>query len=173
MNNLTSFTSNHFTLTFQQKPTYLYMRMHVLSSILTTEVLPKTSLILQTILPTISYSECFNNLHLPFREEMKHTEIGHLFEHIMLEYLYQIKRSATQKNYVIKGETVWNWEKDQRGVFHITINLKQQDSIFLSYAIEKSISLLLTIMNTAHESLLPFPSSHPFPSFVVNKQFMQ
>ncbi|KKR25220.1 MAG: hypothetical protein UT56_C0002G0034 [Candidatus Levybacteria bacterium GW2011_GWB1_39_7] len=58
--------------------------------IIETDQLPKTFEILNKMLPSIFKSKCYNDKNLPFFIEVRSTEIGHLFEHIMLEYICQL-----------------------------------------------------------------------------------
>ncbi len=58
-------------------------------------------------LPTVLKTECFNEKNLPFSVEVGETEIGHLFEHILLEYM-SIYKEKSVKNFSIEGRTFWN-----------------------------------------------------------------
>lgn len=112
----------------------------------TTKGLPQTAPILQTLLPSINQHKCFNNYHLPFSEELKNTEMGHLFEHILLEYLSLMKLENGCKDVCFEGETSWDWHKEDRGIFHIDIKLSPEDMALVYQAIQKSIDLLNIIL---------------------------
>ncbi len=109
--------------------------------------LPFTHQILRYNLPTVLKTECFNDSGLPFNEEVKNTEIGHLFEHILLEYLCELKIQNGYKKAIFKGVTNWNWKKDAKGTFHIFIDITPKDIMFLDIALEKSIKLLNKILD--------------------------
>jgi hypothetical protein len=51
-----------------------------------TKYLPKTHRILKTMVPQVLKTQCFNDSNLPFNVEVRDTEIGHMFEHIILEF---------------------------------------------------------------------------------------
>jgi hypothetical protein len=70
--------------------------------------------------------KCYNGQNHHFATEMLATETGHLYEHIWLEVLCCEKlRTAKTAHYC--GRTSWNWKRDPRGLFHITLNANQTD----------------------------------------------
>lgn len=101
---------------------------------------------LKKLLPSILRAECFNDDNLPFYKEVRRTEIGHLFEHIMLEYLCIGKISQGHSCVAFEGLTKWNWKKDTRGTFHIYINVGYKDFEIFHEALGQSIQLLKTIL---------------------------
>jgi hypothetical protein len=119
-----------------------FIHMQMLSPILNTTNLPFTTKILENYLPSIHSSLCFNDQKLPFSQEVMHTEIGHLFEHILLEYIYQIKITLGHKNISVKGETSWNWYKNPTGFFLIRINIGSSEKEIFLKALPPSITLL-------------------------------
>jgi len=129
----------------QRSSTYIKMQMK--SPLLTTSKLPHTHAVLSLQLPNIHSSRCFNIAHLPFSEEVRNTEIGHLFEHILLEYIHQLKVLSQQKSTLISGETSWNWHKDPPGVFHITLSVGAAETNLFLTALTKSRKLLNQIIN--------------------------
>lgn len=116
---------------------------------------PQTSTILSLFLPSIFRSTCYNDEQLPFPEEVKCTEVGHLFEHILLEYLCLAKLDRGFDNAVYEGVTDWNWMRDPRGTFHITINTSREDFTVLSQALDKTTKLLNTILLQNVSCVLP------------------
>lgn len=70
---------------------------------------------LLTMLPTLREHLCFNRGGLPFVEELQDTELGHVFEHIVLALLQQ-------RGLYTRGQTTWNWERDPIGTYQVTIN---------------------------------------------------
>ncbi len=141
-----SISNKYFSLTIHPKPYKTYLKMQVFSQTVNTSAIPETYEILTQLLPSIHTSKCFNDKGLPFSKEVKRTEIGHLFEHILLEYLYQLKVEQNNYRIIIKGETAWNWIKDPYGVFHITINIGLTDLNILPHALNKAILLLEKIL---------------------------
>lgn len=139
--------------------------MEVFSPILNTREIPETYTTLEQELPSIFTSRCFNENNFPFDEEVNQTEIGHLFEHIILEYLCLLKIEKGAGEAVFSGETNWNWEREKRGIFHIQIHIGQKDNELIVAAIQKSIVLLEFIMQpqlfSTPNSLTTF-SNHQF-----------
>lgn len=119
--------------------TKLVLRM--IDSIIYTGELPHTYKTLEAALPTIFKSKCYNSEKLPFHKEVKNTELGHLFEHILLEYLCDAKIEKGAKRATFSGHTEWNWQRDLRGTFHITLGIKKEDLSFLEVALEKTLNL--------------------------------
>jgi hypothetical protein len=97
-------------------------------------------------LPNVLLTECFNEDGLPFHIEVKNTEIGHLFEHVLLEYLCQLKINKGFAEATFSGRTRWNWEKDPMGTFHIRLNCGTKDADILPLAIEKTITLMKKVL---------------------------
>lgn len=131
-----------------KKGTKIIMKSN--SDLLNTADLPYTYKILNRYLPRVLMSKCFNDKNLPFNIEVKSTEIGHLFEHILLEYLCQLKSMDGCSDAVFNGHTDWNWKKYPVGTFHITINTKENDYKILPEAIDKSVKLMKYILETRY-----------------------
>jgi hypothetical protein len=70
---------------------------------ISTSTIPATSLQLALHLPSIFGCNCFNDGNKSFGEECKNTELGHLFEHIMLEYLCIEKMKMEAVKHLMKG----------------------------------------------------------------------
>lgn len=135
-------TASLFTLAHQQEEENTLLTMTLNTPFVDTTEIPLTSEILNKYLPSIFRSKCFNDKNLPFHKEVASTEIGHLFEHILLEFLTERKRRS------FKGITEWNWTRDRKGTFHITIDLLEKESKLLPEALQKSIELLALILET-------------------------
>lgn len=138
---------NSFSLFIEQNTTSAKIKMLLLKEPINTADIPSTIDILQNFLPNVLTTECFNDQNLPFHHEVKKTEIGHLFEHILLEYMCQLKISKGYKSAVYAGRTKWNWESEPRGVFHIHINCTLKDADIFPIALEKSITLIKIILH--------------------------
>jgi hypothetical protein len=141
----------NYNLAIRHMSTYTSIQMSLLTPYYHTTYLPNTYKTLKTLLPSVLKTECFNDSGLPFDTEVKNTEIGHLFEHILLEYLCQLKIKGGHKRASFRGVTNWNWKRDARGTFHISIDISPKDVIYLDIAMEKSIVLLNKIL--AHREL--------------------
>lgn len=123
--------------------------MSLKTSEVTTSDLPETVSLLENHLPSIFYSKCYNPENLPFAIEVMQTEVGHLFEHILLEYLSEESIAIYRNRVIFKGETTWNWQKENRGIFRINLSVGGKDINIFVNALEKSILLLNEILKSA------------------------
>lgn len=168
-----SHTTEFFILRIAIEKRETHIVMELKKDKINTSQIPCVFSMLEKQLPNIFYSQCFNEKQLPFHIEVKSTELGHLFEHILLEYLCQIKMANGYDNVEYSGITDWNWKVNKRGTFNIAIDAGFSERIFLIRAIQKS-SLLMRSMfekDFAETTALsfPFPSinSVPFREFAV------
>lgn len=136
------YNSSLFTLLMKRSEyvTKLIMKLHM--STISTKDIPLTSQILKNNLPTVLRSTCYNEYKFPFRKEVLKTEIGHLFEHILIEYLCILKINEGFDEAEYTGLTKWNWKLYKKGSFHITISAGLEDTIRLSTALHLSINLI-------------------------------
>lgn len=111
-----------------------------------TECLPETVQFLQTHQPSVLKTTCFNDDHLAFTEEVRHTEIAHLFEHLVLDQLCQIKSETIDAEF--EGFTEWNWWKYPVGSFKVTLKVSDQDRCYLEPALKKSVVVLEDLFKT-------------------------
>ncbi len=140
------FIPNYFSLSVKNCKRNTFITMRLFTESINTKKNPKTYSVLEQQLPSVFSSKCFNEQNLPFNEEVKNTEIGHLFEHILLEYLCYYKLLSGSDEAIFNGNTNWNWERDEFGTFHISIDSGKDNNQIFSQAIEKSVSLLLEIL---------------------------
>ena len=105
---------------------------------------------LKKSIPSILYSTCYNDQNLPFSLEVLNTELGHLFEHILLEYLCieKIKSGASSASF--SGNTFWNWETDFKGNFKIKIDIYNSDLIFFDDAFKKTCEIFSSLLNNSN-----------------------
>ncbi len=115
--------------------------------ILNTASLPQTKHILQKIAPQVLNTSCINNKNVPFSEEVKKTEIAHLFEHILLEYLCRERIKYGRKTASFSGWTSWNWKKEKKGIFHVEIMGNSIDEHVFMSAFSHSIFLFESILS--------------------------
>lgn len=117
------------SVTFFPRHTRITMRFrhHLYSS-----HIPGLAQLLLSMLPSLREHDCINRRNLSFEEELTQTELGHVFEHVILEVL-------SLRGVCTRGQTTWNWERDQIGTYHITINtgkkLVLKESLLVAQAI--------------------------------------
>jgi hypothetical protein len=140
------FVENMFSLAITQKRTSTKITMDVLYNQLNTSEIPYLFDLLQENLPSVLLTKCYNDLDLPFDEEVRNTELGHLFEHILLEYLCQHKIAKGARAATYAGRTRWNWHRDPLGRFHIHLNCGKKDADILPPALEQTVSLMKLIL---------------------------
>jgi hypothetical protein len=141
-----SFTTSDFLLTGSTDSTGTHLCLRVLDSHINTQSFPSTFSVLQQQIPDIFEARCFNDASLPFHEECKHTELGHLFEHIVLEFLCEEKLNTGVTEASYSGETSWDWDRDQTGTFHISITAGMSDFSFLQRALVRANAIVSTIV---------------------------
>lgn len=147
------FSTKHLNLSYSFVKGSIEMTLRLEATHISTKTFPRTYEILQKLVPSVLSSQCFNDLNLPFQEEVKSTEMGHLLEHILLEYLCLEKMDYGSEEADFSGETSWNWIRDPHGTFQITIDCSQNDYIFFLPALEKSIGVLEEILfSKLHET---------------------
>lgn len=134
--------SPFFTLQLYSYASKMSIGMQSKTPFYHTSELSGTLPVLKQYLPTIFESKCFNEGNLSFEDEVRDTEVGHLFEHILLEYLCQTKINSGAQEALYNGETSWDWLKDPKGYFHITLDVAFKDSFVFNLALQKSIALL-------------------------------
>ncbi len=140
--------SDFYTLNIIQNISQLTITMRLFIPIVNTSGIPQTHDILKKLLPGVYGGKCFNDDKFPFEKEVRATEVGHLFEHILLEYLFLEKVAAGYEDVVYDGETHWNWREDARGTFHISVTIGIGDGQILASALEKSVQLLNLILRS-------------------------
>lgn len=136
----------------EEKATKIVMCMKIAQ--LTTDNYPETFDILKTEFPGVLKTKCFNQQNLPFRKEVKNTEIGHLFEHILLEQLKTLKIATGARRVIYDGLTSWNWVRDKRGTFNIKITSGARDLEIFPEALSKAIALTQTILESQKQELI-------------------
>jgi hypothetical protein len=87
---------------------------------------------------------CFNQNDYDFSQEVRSTQLPHLFEHILLEYLCDCAYQKGNANVTYRGETSWNWQLDPRGTFTVTIDTADQN--LLKETLPQSIELFNRII---------------------------
>jgi len=139
-----SYQTKHFALFPFRHKNKTDMVMHVFHQARSTGDLPQTVALLKHYLPSVLEAKCFNQDDLPFCEEVKKTEVGHLFEHILLEYLCVEKVKSGVKKISYSGETTW--KKKNISKFFITISAGDKDYDVWDEAMSKTIYLMNEIL---------------------------
>ncbi|MCR4324961.1 MAG: hypothetical protein NUV69_04725 [Candidatus Curtissbacteria bacterium] len=145
-----------FSIEDQQLTTFIKMKVH--PTFAYTDNFPQTYEVLKQYFPSVLLAKCFNRKRLPFAQEVKDTELGHLFEHLILENLYRIRLSQSVASPVYKGVTEWDWNREPRGTFNITLHAGFRDAEILPRAINKSVELLkkvispISVADATHET---------------------
>jgi hypothetical protein len=140
------FVENLFSLAIIQKQTRTKIIMDVLHHQINTKEIPSVADLLKKNLPSVLATTCYNDLNLPFDEEVRNTEIGHLFEHILLEYLCQNRLAKGAKRATFSGRTKWNWTRDPFGRFHIHLTCGKKDADILPIALEQTVGLMKILL---------------------------
>ncbi len=118
-----------------------------LTPVLRTGFLPATLAILKEQLPGVLATKCHNDGGWGFEREVEDTEIGHLFEHILIQNISEFRESYLMEDSKITGETQWDWTRDAKGIFNIRICSESPYDQVLTEAIEKSISIVNLILS--------------------------
>ncbi|HVT01274.1 MAG TPA: hypothetical protein VHE53_03535 [Patescibacteria group bacterium] len=124
------------------------IKMNCLTPVVNTRQLPSSHKILREELPSIFNSKCFNDQDNPFIEEAKRTELGHLFEHVMLEYICMGKIEKGLKRVSVSGVTDWNWKREPFGTYNITLRVGKIDQTIIDEALKKTITLFDYILKS-------------------------
>ncbi len=142
-----SYITENFILTVEQLPQSTNMVFKMLNDHIKTGTLPLTFDRLSELFPEVLGTKCFNKKHLPFCEEVKNTETGHLFEHILIAYLHQLKKNADGVDMKFSGVTVWDWNEEPKGTYQITINSEGCYDHIMPKALQMSVVLMDKILS--------------------------
>jgi hypothetical protein len=158
-------TTRYLDLSYTYSRDLIKMTLKTNSTFINTKSFPKTYEILSQMVPSVLTSQCFNDLNLPFHEEVKATEMGHLLEHILLEYLCMEKLNHGSEEADFSGETSWNWIKDPHGTFLISIECTMDDFAYFIPALEKSIAVVEAILFSKIDAIAAHHAFQPtYPS---------
>ncbi len=86
-------------------------------------------------MPLMAGHTCDNSGGLRFSDEAADTEVAHLLEHVAVEIL---ARTAPQRG--CRGETAWDFSRDGRGVFRVTVHHRDADAA--AAALERAVDVL-------------------------------
>lgn len=147
-------TTKHFSVRHKRYRTKTHIQLQMLHDAESTKDIPHTYDLLEANLPSILHSKCFNPKNLTFADEVRETEWGHLFEHILLEYLCLEKMKAGADSANFDGETAWDIENTKD--FFITISAGSIDEEVLHRGLQKTIDLFHDIFETKKQ-VAPMP----------------
>lgn len=159
---------NFFHLIIAQRNTSTKIVMQLMNNQLNTATVPSIVSLLKYHLPNVLLTKCYNDDNLPFSIEVKNTETGHLFEHILLEYLCQLKIAKGHSRASYVGRTRWNWIRDPKGKFHIHLTCGKKDADILPIAIEKTIDLMKILYLSQQPALFPLLKAPSYSNGLKN-----
>jgi hypothetical protein len=137
--------SKFYSLDFKLEKNTTTIHMSINDGNVTTFHHPQTMSYLKALLPAIFRSQCRNYINSSFEIEVQNTEIAHLFEHILIVYLYE-EKIKTGVSYV-KYDGVTKWKKSSPFEFKIIISSGENDNKLFLKAFRKSIDLLNRIIS--------------------------
>lgn len=141
------YNSDYYKILLFPNEKLLEIKLEMLTPYVNTSKLRHTYNFFEKNLPSILKSQCFNENNYNFSQEIINTELGHLFEHILLENLCKEKLLNGHKNASFSGYTSWNWKIEKPGNFNIKINIEPADKIYLDSALEKTCELFIRLLN--------------------------
>jgi len=144
------FSDKFFTLNIHQTEKSTTLLMSMLSPYLRTGNLSQTLIILKKDAPAVLQTTCHNNLNLSFEHEVVDTEIGHLFEHLVIDHLSRSFPYAQyhQDSCFYVGLTEWDWHTDTRGTFHITLSVGKKERKRLHAAMRWAYEIIGKILSS-------------------------
>jgi hypothetical protein len=101
---------------------------------------------LEALQPSVLQTKCFNDKHQSFRKEVKNTETAHLFEHLLLDCLMQIKLERGAQRATFRGETSWNWIEFPPGTFEIQVKMCAKDRQLLPEALIRAAQVFNALL---------------------------
>lgn len=128
--------------------------MQINFALVNTSDIPQTLTFLKENYPSVLRTQCFNDQNLPFAIEVEKTEIGHLFEHILIDNLCALKIKSGANSAVFNGTTSWNWKETPYGSFEIWIDIGRKDQSLLIEGLKQTIELTKKLMTPAFQTLV-------------------
>lgn len=86
------------------------------------------------VLPGLKGHRCDNTDRRPFARELKDTELAHVLEHAALEVMALAGSPPT-----LRGRTSWDFAKDGRGVFRVSVEYDNDLVAIGSIAVAESL----------------------------------
>lgn len=151
-----NYNSKNFFVTASQLDDCVFLTQTVHNPIVGTRELPYTYRVLEKTIPSIFKNHCDNYKKYPFVKEVKDTEVGHLYEHLILEYLKLIGVKKFGKA-DFSGETSWDWAREKKGTFRIIIYSNKSQNNLFNHAFKKATLVLEKIYNGQRAGSVPRP----------------
>lgn len=148
------YRSPNFSVLARQLDDCVILTQEIHNSATTTKDLPSTFSVLNQTIPSIFDNYCYNQNKYSFKKEVKNTEVGHLYEHLILENLKIFKIDSCGKADV-RGETHWDWIKDKKGTFNIVVYSDRGENGFFNKALGKATEVLEMIYATQKAGMPP------------------
>ncbi len=148
--------SPYFDLSVQVDENSADMAMRLKTPFQTTKNIPHIYEVLNTYLPEVLNTKCFNRENLPFHEKVKNTNLAHLFEHILLAYMIEERKKYSDDETYFRGLTEWDWRagKDPEGTYRIHVNVKQEDNHLFEEALQKATELVEALLHSVEPNYL-------------------
>lgn len=124
------------------------IKIQFLTPFFSTSEIPSTLIYLEANYPQVLGTLCFNYLNQPFTQEVSNTELGHLFEHILIAKIYDLSLIQGKTNIVVKGTTQWDWKNDTRGTFNIMVTWDNTDKEIFTKALSETVKLMEELIET-------------------------
>lgn len=141
-------TTKHYNLEIQNQASKVIITMKLADGeVDTTGYFPKTTDILKEQIPSVLLTRCFNDAGLTFDQEVKMTELGHLFEHILIDKMC-LEKAKMEGEVTISGVTSWDWHAYGRGCFHIEIQANDTDQELLNQALPFTMNVIDSILES-------------------------
>ena len=144
-------TSN-FSLLVRSKSHATILILQFFNNAISTKQFPRTLELLKMHAPKVLHTKCFNPSHLTFKKEVVNTELGHLFEHILLSFLCEEKIRAGADRAFFDGVTLWNWSRYPKGNFKIVVSGRIEKTI-LHAALLQTIHVIELLLSASTESI--------------------
>lgn len=149
---ITYYKSPYFSILVRQNKFSTFLKLIMHTRIVTTAHIPFITTFLKQYNPTVLVTECFNPQNLPFYKEVKSTELGHLFEHMLIDEMRRLQENNGFKH-VYNGETSWDWEKSGYGVFSIWIDSGYSEEPLMHTALNETIMLFRKLLTTKADAM--------------------
>lgn len=153
-----SYHSDLFSFKIGQTRKITMINIQFFTPFVNTSEIPSTLNFLKSEYPSVLLTTCFNDKNLPFIVEVNATEIGHLFEHILIDELCFLKIKHGAESAIYNGNTSWNWKINPYGSFQIRIDIGKKDLPILVEGLKKTIYLTNKLIRTE----VKFPDQHPY-----------
>src|SRR5688500_15677998 len=98
--------NNNYNLNYNLTSSGIELDMSLLGEKTNTKELDNVYKKIISQLPSVLLNKCFNPKKLAFRNEVRETELGHLFEHLLIENMCILK-SQTYRDVIFEGKTYW------------------------------------------------------------------